>query len=76
VKFGIATFVTDEGHNAMSQAFTQPPIPEHRGGHSTGVRYLYQIGRCQLAGAGGSSGRAVARGLQNRAGLRAGSQNA
>ena len=54
------------GHNALAQAFTQFPIPAHRGGYSTGVTDLYQVGAASWPGVGGSSGRAVARGLLNR----------
>ena len=32
------------GHNALSQAFTQRPIPAHRGGYATVVPDLYLIG--------------------------------
>jgi hypothetical protein len=38
------------GHNALSQAFTQFPIPAHRGGYSTGVTDLYQIGAASWPG--------------------------
>ena len=55
------------GHNALSQAFTQRPIPAHRGGYGTAVRGLYLIGAATWPGGGvsGSSGRAVARHLLN-----------
>jgi phytoene dehydrogenase-like protein len=56
------------GHNALAQAFTQFPIPAHRGGYSTGVTDLYQVGAASWPrpAVSGSSGRAVARGLLNR----------
>jgi phytoene dehydrogenase-like protein len=56
------------GHNALSQAFTQRPIPAHRGGYATDVPDLYLIGAASWPGpgVGGSSGRAVARRLLNR----------
>jgi phytoene dehydrogenase-like protein len=49
------------GHNALSQAFTQRPIPAHRGGYATVVPDLYLIGAASWPGPGigGSSGRAV-----------------
>jgi len=55
------------GHNALSQAFTQRPIPAHRGGYATVVPDLYLIGAASWPGpgVGGSSGRAVARRLLN-----------
>jgi phytoene dehydrogenase-like protein len=51
------------GHNALSQAFTQRPIPAHRGGYATAVPGLYLIGAATWPGPGvsGTSGRAVAR---------------
>lgn len=57
------------GHNALSQAFTQRPIPAHRGGYATVVPDLYLIGAASWPGpgVGGSSGRAVARRLLNPA---------
>ena len=57
------------GHNALSQAFTQRPIPAHRGGYATVVPDLYPIGAASWPGpgVGGSSGRAVARRLLNPA---------
>jgi phytoene dehydrogenase-like protein len=50
------------GHNALSQAFTQRPIPTHRGGYATVVPDLYLIGAASWPGPGisGASGRAVA----------------
>ncbi len=50
------------GENALSQAFTQRPIPAHRGGYATDVPGLYLIGAATWPGpgVGGSSGRAVA----------------
>jgi phytoene dehydrogenase-like protein len=53
------------GHNALSQAFTQRPIPAHRGGYATPVPDLYLIGAATWPGpgVGGTSGRAVARRL-------------
>lgn len=53
------------GHNALSQAFTQRPIPVHRGGYATAVPGLYLIGAATWPGPGigGTSGRAVARAL-------------
>ena len=53
------------GHNALSQAFTQRPIPAHGGGYATAVPGLYLIGAATWPGPGvsGSSGRAVARRL-------------
>ena len=50
------------GHNALSQAFTQRPIPAHRGGYATLVPDLYLIGAASWPGPGvsGASGRAVA----------------
>jgi len=55
------------GHNALSQAFTQRPIPAHGGGYGTAVPGLYLIGAATWPGGGvsGSSGRAVARHLLN-----------
>ncbi|MEU0501768.1 NAD(P)/FAD-dependent oxidoreductase [Nocardia sp. NPDC005998] len=55
------------GHNALSQAFTQRPIPAHRGGYATVVPDLYLIGAATWPGpgVGGTSGRAVARRLLN-----------
>jgi phytoene dehydrogenase-like protein len=57
------------GHNALSQSFTQRPIPAHRGGYATAVPDLYLIGAASWPGpgVGGSSGRAVARRLLNPA---------
>jgi len=57
------------GHNALSQAFTQRPIPAHRGGYATVIPDLYLIGAASWPGpgVGGSSGRAVARRLLNPA---------
>jgi phytoene dehydrogenase-like protein len=57
------------GHNALSQAFTQRPIPAHRGGYATQVRDLYLIGAATWPGpgVGGMSGRAVARRLLGQA---------
>jgi phytoene dehydrogenase-like protein len=57
------------GHNALSQAFTQRPIPAHRGGYGTAVGDLYLIGAATWPGPGisGSSGRAVAHRLLNGA---------
>jgi phytoene dehydrogenase-like protein/dienelactone hydrolase len=56
------------GHNALSQAFTQRPIPAHSGGYATAVPDLYLIGAASWPGpgVGGTSGRAVARRLLNR----------
>jgi phytoene dehydrogenase-like protein len=56
------------GHNALSQSFTQRPIPAHRGGYATAVSDLYLIGAATWPGPGvsGSSGRAVARRLLNQ----------
>jgi len=56
------------GENALSQAFTQRPIPAHRGGYATDVPGLYLIGAATWPGpgVGGSSGRAVARRLLSR----------
>jgi phytoene dehydrogenase-like protein len=56
------------GENALSQAFTQRPIPAHRGGYATDVPNLYLIGAATWPGpgVGGSSGRAVARHLLSR----------
>jgi phytoene dehydrogenase-like protein len=50
------------GHNALSQAFTQRPIPAHRGGYATAVPGVYLIGAATWPGpsVSGSSGRAVA----------------
>jgi phytoene dehydrogenase-like protein len=58
------------GHNALSQAFTQRPIPAHRGGYGTAVTDLYLIGAATWPGPGitGTSGRAVARHLLAGAG--------
>jgi phytoene dehydrogenase-like protein len=57
------------GHNALSQAFTQRPIPAHRGGYSTAVSDLYLIGAATWPGpaVSGSSGRAIARRLLSKA---------
>jgi phytoene dehydrogenase-like protein len=57
------------GHNALSQSFTQRPIPAHRGGYATAVPDLYLIGAATWPGpaVSGSSGRAVARRLLNQA---------
>ncbi|MFC0433878.1 NAD(P)/FAD-dependent oxidoreductase [Kutzneria buriramensis] len=53
------------GHNALSQGFTQRPIPAHGGGYATTVPGLYLIGAATWPGPGvsGSSGRAVAQAL-------------
>jgi phytoene dehydrogenase-like protein len=53
------------GHNALTQAFTQRPIPAHRGGYATAVPGLYLIGAATWPGpaVSGSSGRAVAQRL-------------
>jgi phytoene dehydrogenase-like protein len=53
------------GHNALSQAFTQRPIPAHGGGYATAVPGVYLIGAATWPGPGvsGNSGRAVARKL-------------
>ena len=40
------------GHNALSQAFTQRPIPAHRDGYATVVPDLYLMGAAELARAG------------------------
>ncbi|WP_326565793.1 NAD(P)/FAD-dependent oxidoreductase [Amycolatopsis rhabdoformis] len=53
------------GHNGLAQAFTQRPIPAHRGGYATTVDDLYLIGAASWPGSGvtGASGRAIARRL-------------
>jgi phytoene dehydrogenase-like protein len=53
------------GHNALSQGFTQRPIPAHGGGYATVVPGLYLIGGSTWPGPGvsGTSGRTVAQTL-------------
>ncbi|NMO55898.1 NAD(P)/FAD-dependent oxidoreductase [Actinoplanes sp. TBRC 11911] len=53
---------SNAGHNALSQGFTQRPLPAHRGGYATVVPGLYMIGGATWPGPGvsGASGRAVA----------------
>src|SRR5215472_8720495 len=55
------------GSNALTQSFTQRPIPAHGGGYRTAVPGVWLIGAATWPGAGvsGSSGRAVARALIN-----------
>jgi phytoene dehydrogenase-like protein len=57
------------GHNALSQALAQRPIPAHRGGYATVVPDLYLIGAASWPGpgVGGTSGRVVARRLLSQA---------
>lgn len=55
------------GSNALTQSFTQRPIPAHGGGYRTAVPGAWLIGAATwpAAGVSGSSGRAVARALIN-----------
>jgi phytoene dehydrogenase-like protein len=54
-----------EGDNSLAQAFTQRPIPAHRGGYQTAVPGVWLTGAATWPGPGvsGASGRAVARAL-------------
>jgi phytoene dehydrogenase-like protein len=61
------------GSNALTQSFTQRPIPAHGGGYRTAVPGAWLIGAATwpAAGISGSSGRAVARALINATNRRA-----